>query len=260
MIETVHRPSLLIVTQKNPGKFAREEALLVKRAQELEIPFVGASEKMMANGKVDLPSGCFVAGSLGLVKHALRLLGIPLPRHTPYPDALQPYLHRRVWIETNLKGAIAKIHARGISLFVKPTDDWKTYTGVVLNPGNIQHFSSAAKLAPCWASTPVKFLSEWRAYVANGTVLDVQFCDNGGDEKIKPDRAVIEKAVEDLVAANQAPSGFVIDFGVLDTGETALIEMNDGFACGAYGTVSAETYWDMAYSRWIDLTFKPSEV
>lgn len=29
-------------------------------------------------------------------------------------------------------------------------------------------------------------------------------------------------------------AGYVIDFGVLDTGEIALIELNDGFSFGAY--------------------------
>jgi len=45
-----------------------------------------------------------------------------------------------------------------------------------------------------------------------------------------------------------------MDFGVLDTGETALVEVNDGFAFGAYDQVSAEVYWTVTVSRWWQLS------
>lgn len=50
-----------------------------------------------------------------------------------------------------------------------------------------------------------------------------------------------------------APSAYAIDFGVLDTGETALIVVNDGFSVGAYDDVDAGTYWDVIAMRWQEL-------
>ena len=51
-------------------------------------------------------------------------------------------------------------------------------------------------------------------------------------------------------------AGFGIDFGLLSTGETALVEMNDGFALGAYA-ISARDYTDLLIARWEELMAQP---
>jgi hypothetical protein len=254
MCEEVYKPSLLIVTQRNPGKFAKEESLLIERARELDVPFVGVSEKMMMRGKVPMPEGCMVAGSLKLIKHALRLLGFDIPVHTPYPEILKHNLHRKVWTEKTLKRVITQVNLTGIPLFVKPMNDWKTFTGTVITSPSYQNFNSEALNSPVWVSEVVTFVSEWRSYVVDGKVLDMQFCNYGGDKEIRPEKYIIQNAVMDYYEEDKAPSAYVIDFGVLDTGETALVEVNDGFSFGAYGTVSKETYWDVTATRWRELT------
>jgi hypothetical protein len=62
----------------------------------------------------------------------------------------------------------------------------------------------------------------------------------------------MEEAIK-LLAVSGAPSGYAIDFGVLDTGQTALVELNDGFSIGAYGSISCESYWPVIHSRWNEL-------
>lgn len=47
---------------------------------------------------------------------------------------------------------------------------------------------------------------------------------------------------------------YAIDFGVLTTGETALIEVNDAFAIGAYDNVPGDLYLMMLKARWNQLT------
>lgn len=49
-----------------------------------------------------------------------------------------------------------------------------------------------------------------------------------------------------------SPKAYCLDVGVLDTGETALIEINDAFSCGSY-SMSAETYGDLLTTRWDEL-------
>jgi hypothetical protein len=41
-----------------------------------------------------------------------------------------------------------------------------------------------------------------------------------------------------------------IDFGSLSTGETALVEVNDGFGIGAYADTATEAYMEMLIARW----------
>lgn len=40
-----------------------------------------------------------------------------------------------------------------------------------------------------------------------------------------------------FVGFSDAPNGYGIDFGVTDDGRTLLIEVNDGYALGSYGTM-----------------------
>ncbi|WP_174924618.1 ATP-grasp domain-containing protein, partial [Burkholderia contaminans] len=75
-----------------------------------------------------------------------------------------------------------------------------------------------------------------------------------------PDRTIIENAIQRLTATLGTPAGYVIDFGVLDSGETALIEMNDGFSFGAYAGVSPEVYWAVTVSRWAELVARDPEL
>jgi hypothetical protein len=62
--------------------------------------------------------------------------------------------------------------------------------------------------------------------------------------------------VRDAVAAYQssgvAPAGYGIDFGVLSTGETALVEVNEGYGLGSYGLDDA-AYADLIIARWCEL-------
>ncbi|MBB4518548.1 hypothetical protein GGD68_007356 [Paraburkholderia fungorum] len=99
---------------------------------------------------------------------------------------------------------------------------------------------------------PLDPLDEWRAYVAGGQLLDICLADHGGDVNAMPDQMIIEDAVQPLTAQRGTPAGYVIDFGVLETGETALIEMNDGFSIGAYAGVSPDAYWAVTVSRWAE--------
>jgi len=250
----LYLPSKLVLYQKmTSGRLSREEALLAGLAEELGVPVVTASEKMMERARVALDVDCMVAGSVPFILHALRRLGAAVPAHTPYPDVLKPWLHRQVQRRTHLRDVLDDLNKGGRRVFVKPADGWKRFTGFVAESSDLFYFNGASKNTAVWVSDPIEIVSEWRAYVAHGEVLDIRFADHGGDRSVVPDGGVIHAAVAQLVAAGVAPAGFVIDFGVLKSGQTALIEMNDGFSFGAYGGVSARTYWAVAGARWREL-------
>ena len=74
-------------------------------------------------------------------------------------------------------------------------------------------FNGVSKNLTVWTAEPVTLMSEWRVYVAYGTVLAIQLADHGGERSVRPDETSIHAAVATLVAAGMAPAGFVIDFG-----------------------------------------------
>lgn len=247
------RPDKLLVSRNRSGQLDREEQLLVDVANMLGIPIETASAKMMERGRVDLAPGTMVGGSVSIVLNALRRLQIDAPEHLPYPASMEPWLHRKVWKEPNLWEVLRAVD-QGKSLFVKPAQGWKRFTGFVVDPTNSYCFNGASKRAPVWVSEPIRFLSEWRAYVVNGDIRAIQFADHGGDRSKIPDREVITTAIATFVGTGQAPAGFAIDFGVTSNGDTALIEVNDGFSVGAYDGIAPDIYWEMTVARWFQLT------
>jgi hypothetical protein len=243
----------LLISQKVPGKLAREEALLAARAEVLGVPVVAASEKMMERGKVPVGDDALVAGTVPFVLHAMRRLGVAVPQHDPYPQELTPWLHRRVWKRDRLRDVLDDLKHGGPRVFVKPALGWKKFTGFVVEFADDYRFGGVSKNVPVWVSEPLQFVSDWRAYIAHGEVLDVRFADHGGERSAEPDYAAISEAVAQLVHGGRAPAGFVIDFGVTADGLTALVEVNDGFSFGAYDGVSGEVYWAVTAARWQEL-------
>ena len=71
-----------------------------------------------------------------------------------------------------------------------------------------------------------------------------------GDWRVHFDPQVIENAI---AAYHSAPAGYAADFGVTDTGETLLIEVNDGYSIGSYGLFPAD-YARLLSSRWAQIT------
>jgi hypothetical protein len=97
-------------------------------------------------------------------------------------------------------------------------------------------------------SEVVNFLAEWRCFVRYDRILGVHLYQ--GDWRLAFNPQVIESAVS---AYTSAPAGYAIDFGVTDTGETLLIEVNDGYALGAYG-LPPIYYAQLLSARWSELT------
>lgn len=240
----------MFILEQRYNRLGYEEALLREVAIHRNIPVKYVVEKHAARGMITFEDCTLVAGSVPFLKHVLRTLGKPLPAENSYPACLNHLLYREVKKLKTLREAKAFLD-KGTSFFIKPAD-LKRFTGFVTQFSDDFRFLGCSEHIPAYISTTVTFLSEWRCYVANGKLLDVKFANNGGDRKILPDMHVIEAAVRTLTDA-KAPAGYAVDFGVLDTGQTALVELNDGFALGAYDNISGETYMEVIQSRWKEL-------
>ncbi|MDY6900666.1 MAG: ATP-grasp domain-containing protein [Cyanobacteriota bacterium] len=96
----------------------------------------------------------------------------------------------------------------------------------------------------------VSWVSEYRVYVVNSEIRSIDFYN--GDNSIFIDVNKVKQAIKSLDNTGESYAGYAIDFGVLDSGETALVEMNDGFAVGAY-SIDRKNYTDLILARWEEL-------
>lgn len=185
-----------------------------------------------------------IVGGLGSVLPKLREYGVE-PPELDYPESLNAYLGRRVW-RTTLDRILAEKEC--CPVFVKPVRD-KLFTGFVLRTNrDLPKLSHCSPQEPVLCSEVVPFLAEWRVFVRYGQILDVR--PYYGNWRVSYRANVIENALRDFT---DAPAGFALDFGVIQSGETLLVEVNDGFSLGCYG-LEPVSYARLLSARWAELT------
>jgi hypothetical protein len=242
-----------ILIQKKSRVLGREEALVNGYAQAHDIPVRYASLRQVERGQVSLVADELVVGDVPFCLCAMRHLGCAQPSHEPYPSVLAHHLHRWTERDKPLRHYLDAVRTGEAPMFIKPARGWKRFTGFVLENPDDFRVLNVSRSTPVFASQPVRFVSEWRVYVVGVEIQAIKFCDFGGDRAITPSVEVIQDAVLRIAERPLASAGYVVDFGVLDSGETALIELNDGFAFGAYDDLDAEVYVAVASARWRQL-------
>lgn len=235
----------LLIEERRAGHPAHEEALLASHADAIGIPVERMTWKPFTRRGFRLVSGDVVAGSVNFIRTALQSLGKTLPPPNPYPDQLTYWLHRRVWRCDSLGRALDAFP----DAFLKPAKRWKLFTGFIPGGPNPAELHGVSRREPVWCSTPVKFVSEWRAYIIGEIPHFVGLCPFSN--RIFPELCAVDRAAR--LFAPFAPKAYAMDFGVLDTGETALVEVNDGFAVGAYDGIPAAIYFEFVATRWLEL-------
>ncbi|AMV28118.1 hypothetical protein VT84_27175 [Gemmata sp. SH-PL17] len=191
-----------------------------------------------------------VAGGVPVVEAALTKLGVPVPVADNLPACLAKYRGRKVWSST--WGTLRSEYGQKVPsepLWVKPLRRNKGFPSVAVYDAD--DMPDAARLPDgheVLVSEYVTFVSEWRCFVRNGQVLDV--CRYQGDVFHYPDPQIIKNAIADHSPI--APAGYGIDFGVLTTGRTVLVEVNEGYSLNPYGLESME-YSELLEARWIEL-------
>ena len=203
--------------QKNMDK---EETAVVTYAILNDIPY------KLCHRFEDVPEGYIPCGKVEWCEHFL-----PKERTIPnyFPDFLQDRLCRKVW-QTD-KWPL------GQKVFIKPADRHKRYDGRITT-GTY----SKKKRGPHWCSEIVKFVNEWRYYVADGQVLAAEWY--WGDEVNTPPAPPLSLFQIDI------PEDYcgALDFGTLSTGAFALVEANSPYACGWYGKVDGQSG---VYAEWL---------
>jgi hypothetical protein len=243
---------------KQSGTSHREPIEAYQYAITTDTPIEAVSLCQLDNYAQALRSGSVLPiGTVEFLRKAMSLAGIVEPDNLSYPDALRPYLRRQV---KQIPAGYVLGH-----WFIKPTTT-KAFTGFVVDTlGNPEHldghdriqyqaFLSLAPETQVWVAEPVTWLSEYRYYIIDGAVRGMGRYDGAPDDMPEPDSVVITEMAAAMAAAADSPSAFSMDVGVLDTGETALIECNDAWALGLYrGTMARGDFIEMLWRRWAQL-------
>ncbi len=210
------------------------------------------AEKQMRRGQCQITDRSLVVGGLPSVKAALAKLGHELPPSADYPDSLTPFLHRRIWRST-LTAARAAVERTGEPIFVKPIGTRKRFTGIVIDSAESWPLASVPGRTSVWCSEVLTFQSEYRAFVSDGEVLGLRHY--WGEPALTPDWVTITSMV--AAFGPNAPDGYAMDIGIIPSGDTALVEVTDGFALDSYG-LEPLLYLGVLGARWRQLLGAPT--
>ncbi len=214
------------------------------------IPYPVTRIHNIARHKRQINRRTIVYGNVEPVLFALDVLRVPRPKPQPYPDCLSPYMGRTVQIMP-----LAKVYPYLQSLsepcFVKPADAFKLFTGfIIFGQSEWGKLCCLPPHAQIYACSVVHFVSEWRVYVIRGKILGQYWYWGSNHDPV--DMKVVEEAVQIYQSQPDSMDAYCIDFGLTETGETLLVELNEGFSIGNYG-LPDEDYAQLIETRWRQL-------
>lgn len=228
------------------SKFEKEEQALADYFGKGNfIPFY---KKHLKQGKIKLTLNDFIAGDIDTMFTAMKLLGINY-EYDDYPKCLNKYLYRKIW-ESSIKSLKTELFTEYTinPTFIKPKNKLKKFTGFIIQSiDDLNKLNNSGDNTKIICSEQVNFISEYRIPIINGEIKD--FCFYSGDSNIKIDKYIVQKMVKEF---ENSPKAYCIDVGVLSTGETALIEVNDAFSIGIY-SMPKKVYAELLITRWNEL-------
>jgi hypothetical protein len=245
---------MILVQRREDQPLGHEEKLVWQYATMEGVKVRAFSPGQLASlGEGIVKSSDLVVGSVASIEEALGLWGVALPSPQYYPSCLLDVCYRKIE-KTTAGEAIERIN-EGQPLFVK-SHSWKQMTG---NVSSQKMPSSELGNLPLdtkvWVSNVVNWLSEYRVYVSDNKIIAI--CCYEGDEKVELDTSVLDNAISRL-QENGWHDTYAMDWGVIrtDKGEhlTALVEMNDAWAIGAYAGIDYQSYSKFLMRRWKQLT------
>jgi hypothetical protein len=194
-----------------------------------------------------------VYGAVAVVRDALKRANRPAPPNIDFPDELRDFLGRRVSECTMAQiRDLVRNESAGLPIHIKPRDRQKLFKGrVVSSFADLIESSGVPDDEPVISQQIVCFVSEWRATILRNKVVNIS--NYKGDPMLFPNPETVFAAV---ARYGTQPIGFGMDWGVTDNGKTLLVEVNDGFALGNYGTKGYH-YTAMIECRWRQLMGLP---
>lgn len=243
--------SKAFIQRQGNAKLGDEEQLIVEELKERGISISFYTEKRIHRRQLPLDNQSLVVGDMSCVLGALKQLGISEPLLNDYPACLNNFMHRKTWISTVSELERRLLQGRYAPIFAKPATRRKRFSGCVFETEyDLYKIYGVSRQEKLLCSEVVSWVSEYRVYVVNSEIRSIDFYDGNANALIDVEK--VKQAIKSLDDAGESYAGYAIDFGVLDSGETALVEMNDGFAVGAY-SIDRKNYTDLILARWEEL-------
>ena len=233
------------------GELKKEEQLIRAECERRGISVILFHAKQMQRRQLPLTKDSFVAGYIDSIYGAMKQLKMRVPAPNDYPKSLAEFMHRRVWLSTLGTVEEAIEVGRYAPVFIKPADRLKSFKGRVFESiDNFRELGGLSRRQDVWCSELVVWQAEFRVYVIGTEILSIDHY--AGSRDLALDRAAVERALAQFRASGEAPAAYGIDFGILEGGQTALVEANDGFGLGAY-EIDGRLYTDLVMTRWREL-------
>lgn len=173
-------------------------------------------------------------------------IGVEAPEALNVPLSLRAYTERYI-VYTTMKGVRNKTE---FPFFIKPKKIKAFIPGVVKNEKELNiFFGTLSDDTEVMISGKVNFVSEYRCFIIGGEVKAV--CHYLGDPLIFPDGEIIQEMAN--YYSDCTSVGYSLDVGVLDNGDTVLVECNDGWSLGSYGC-DPIIYTNLLTKRWFEIT------
>lgn len=104
---------------------------------------------------------------------------------------------------------------------------------------------------PVWVSEPVQWIQEYRYYVMDSKIIGhARYDQDDADTAIEPDINIVEQCIADLAITHP----YALDMGILSSGETAIVEVNDAWSIGLYaGAMTPQDYVRFLSARWCSI-------
>lgn len=237
------------IEQRGMGRTGHEETLVVEECGRLGMEVVRFTAKQIHRRQLPLSNETFICGDMDVMHGAMKQLGIEVPAPNDFPAVLEPFFKRKIWRST--VSALETATDQGRETFAKPAGRRKIFTGRVFgSPYDRSFLSGVSRREPLWCSEVVEWISEYRVYVIDFEIVSIDCY--SGDRSAPLCSSIVQEAVGLYRRSGEAPAAYGIDFGVLATGETALVEVNDGYELGAY-SINATDYTRLLFTRWSQL-------
>jgi hypothetical protein len=136
--------------------------------------------------------------------------------------------------------------------FIKPATEIKAFTGFCADDSKFVSLFSENYEGLVLQQDVLDIVSEYRLYVSKHESRIRGLKHYSGDCLTFPDKNFIIECHQ-VAQQNLKLDSYTLDFGILENGDTVLIEANDGWAIGNYG-LEPEDYYLFVRNRWLQMT------
>jgi hypothetical protein len=238
------------IQEYGQNKIEPEHKGVASVLERKNIPFEFFTYKKLGRKQLKINPTSLVVGDHTVMATTFKILGITINNNC-YPLSLQKYYGRAITATTIAK-LVAQAQQQEVgNVFIKPKQNAKLFTGFVANSSSdILALEQYAGNTQLYCATVVEWVAEYRVFVLRGNVLGI--AQYNGLPNMQLDVAVVKEVVTAFENSDERTIAYALDFGVLASGATTLVEWNDAYALGAYN-LNIDLYTEMLLARWEEM-------